>query len=245
MVAPNAREPRRWTLGGGWSILKAVVRPRWLTPALALIVGACAPPPPPPVGRPPAPALTAESRAALTLAETPVNVPAEVSVTDDTARYPVIGSTAAEIRTQLRLDRYDIADSEFVGLTRAEVQWQFRLQHVDSGGCALAQIAVFLHFETLLPQWLPPNGRPTVLADQWQKFLSATEIHEMGHRNIALHTATAIDHLLHAVHAPACPGLRDVANLNARAEWDLGDRRQRAYDAGTQHGATQGARWPP
>jgi predicted secreted Zn-dependent protease len=222
-----------------------VPRPRWLAPALALIVGACAPPPPlPPAGRPPAPALTAESRAALALAESLADVPAEVSVTDDTARYPVIGSTAAEIRTQLRLDRYDIADSDFVGLTKAEVQWQFRLQHVDSG-CVLAQIAIFLHFETLLPQWLPPTGRQTALAAQWQRFLSATEIHEQGHRNIALHTAAAIDHLLHAVRAPACQGLRDVANLDARTEWDLGDRRQRAYDAGTQHGGTQGARWPP
>lgn len=234
-----------WTLAGGRWILKAVTGRRWLASALAVALGACAPPPPPTTAaRPAPPALSPQSQAALALANTPADVSTEVVVTDDTARYPVIGSTVAEIRSQLRLDRYDLADSEFVGLTKAEVQWQFRLTRVDSA-CGLAQVAVFLHFETLLPQWLPPSDRPTPLATQWQKFLSATEVHEHGHRNIALHTAAAIAHLLDSLRAPTCSGLRDIANLDARTEWEIGDRDQRAYDTGTQHGATQGARWPP
>lgn len=220
---------------------------RWYWPAAALLLGACvtahpvAPAEPLPL---PGPVPTAEEHAALVLASSPPVIPAGVIVTDDTARYPVVGTTAADLGQQLGVGREDQTDAEYVGLTGTQVRWQFRAQRSDSG-CVLTQTAVFLHVVTTLPEWLPPAGAPETLTRQWLTFLAATGIHERGHRNIALHTAVDILRTLADVRGPTCAGLDDIANLNAHAVWDLGHRRQIAYDVTTVHGATQGSRWPP
>jgi predicted secreted Zn-dependent protease len=213
----------------------------------ASLAGACASARPAPVAEPPPPpvsALSPEGRAALALAGAPPAILAGVVVTDDTARYPVVGTTAADLGQQLGVGREDEADREYVGLTGTQVRWQFRAQRSDSG-CVLTQTAVFLHVVTTLPQWLPPLGAPDTLTRQWLTFLTATRVHEQGHRNIALHTAVDILRTLADVRGPTCDGLGDIANLNAHAVWDLGHRRQIAYDLATVHGATQGSRWPP
>jgi predicted secreted Zn-dependent protease len=192
----------------------------------------------------PEPALSQEGHTALALAGSPPVIPAGVIVTDDTARYPVVGTTAADLGQQLGVGREDATDREYVGLTGTQVRWQFRAQRSDSG-CVLTQTTVFLRIVTTLPQWLPPPGPPDTLTRQWLTFLAATRIHEHGHRNIALHTAVDILRSLADVRGPTCDGLDDIANLNAHAVWDLGHRRQLAYDIATMHGATQGSRWPP
>jgi predicted secreted Zn-dependent protease len=227
----------------------AVPRNSWLLrPALLLAVVACATTPAAPptltFDPPPPPPLTPAGRTALALAAAPPDVSPDVRVSDDTNRYPVTGSTAPAIRLQMKTNRETIPDSEYVGTTRADVQWQFRpIQGAHE--CELSQIAVFLHIVTTLPQWFPADEAPGKLARQWQVFLTAIEIHEHGHRTIALHTAAAIAHVLDRIHGPTCAGLKDMANLDARATWELGNRRQLDYDVATQHGASQGARWPP
>jgi len=211
------------------------------------MLGACASAPPPvrTTASPPlVAAITPEGYAALALAASPPLLPAGVLVTDDTARYPVIGTTAAELGRQLGVDREDAAETEYIGLTATNVRWQFRAQRSDSG-CGLVRVAVLLGVTTTLPQWLPPSGTPDTLARQWLTFLAATRVHERGHRNIALHTAVDILRTLSDVRGATCDGLDEVANLNAHAVWDLGHRRQIAYDVATRHGVTQGSQWPP
>jgi predicted secreted Zn-dependent protease len=83
------------------------------------------------------------------------------------------------------------------------------------------------------------------LVEQWRAFLKATQQHENGHRNIALHTAIAIAQSLAGEHGLVCEELGVLANASARAQWELGNRHQLTYDAATRHGETQGSRWPP
>jgi predicted secreted Zn-dependent protease len=188
--------------------------------------------------------ISAEGHAALALSASAPTLPPGVLIMDDTARYPVVGATAAELGEQLGIGREAEADSAYIGLTGTQVRWQFRPLRGDSG-CRLTQIAVFLRVVTTLPQWLPPSGTPDSLTRQWLTFLGATLIHEHGHRNIALHTAVDILRTLTDVRGATCEGLDEIANLNAHAVWDLGQRRQVQYDIATAHGVTQGSRWPP
>lgn len=216
-------------------------------PLVASVAAACASQPP--VSQPvpaPEPAAGEQGRAALALANVTPELPPGVFITDDTTRYPVIGPPSAELAQQPGggTRRESVSDSDYIGLTGTQVQWQFRPLRSDSG-CRLVRVAVFLHIVTTLPQWLPPGGTADSLAQQWTRFLDATLVHERGHRNIALHTAVAILRTLENVREAECPGIGEIANLHARAAWDLGQRRQLDYDITTVHGATQGSRWPP
>jgi predicted secreted Zn-dependent protease len=219
--------------------------------------GACATAHPPPSAAPappltpvppPVTPLTPAALAALALANTPPELPSAVHVTDDTARYPVIGLTTVEVGQHLGLGPGTAPDTEYIGSTAAVVEWQFRphWRHADHDSlCALDHVGVMIRVVTTLPQWLPTSDAAAIVADQWDRFLAAIERHEHGHRTIALHTAATIERALEDVHGRTCDGLPDVANLTARAAWDLGNHRQLAYDTATAHGVSQGARWPP
>jgi predicted secreted Zn-dependent protease len=219
---------------------------RQLGPGMMLFSVGCGsttivvPAPPPPV---PAVALTASGRAVLALAsKTPPSDP-NLVVKDDTTRYPIRGSTVAEIAQQLGLGHGD-SGSDYVGATAAQVEWQFAQQrHEDT--CAITEILVTLQVQTRLPEWVRPPSVSVMLEREWKAFLEANERHENGHRNIALHTASAIARSLAEEHGLPCVELDQLANASARAQWELGHQHQLDYDAATLHGQTQGVRWPP
>jgi predicted secreted Zn-dependent protease len=198
---------------------------------------ALAPAPPPPLA-----ASTPAGRAALTLAAVTPVPPREIVVKDDTVRYPVRGTTIAAIAHDLGVERS--AESDYIGATTTRVQWQFAQQHVDDT-CAISDVVVTLEIETRLPAWERLPGVSPTLVRQWATFLDATERHENGHRNIALHTAAAMAQSLVDEHGLPCAELDQLANASAQAQWDLGHQHQLAYDAATRHGETQGSRWPP
>lgn len=148
-----------------------------------------------------------------------------------------------EIARQLGIVRGS-AESDFVGATSAKVQWQFAQRRVGDT-CAITDVLVTLSVQTQLPQWEHGPDVSSTLRAQWEAFLKATETHEKGHRNIALHTAVAIARSLEGEHGLACGELGQLANASARAQWDIGNQHQLTYDAATRHGETQGSRWPP
>ena len=211
----------------------------------ALLVAACSgppivvpapPPPPPPIATSP------EGRAVLALAASTPVVGSDVRVKDDTTRPIITGSTVAEIARQLGLDR-GASDSDYIGATAAQVRWQFGQRRVGDT-CAITDVLVTLEIQTRLPEWQHTHAT-TELVQQWNAFLRATERHENGHRNIALHTAAAIGRSLEGEHGLTCGELAELANASANAQWELGNQHQLTYDAATRHGETQGSRWPP
>jgi predicted secreted Zn-dependent protease len=219
---------------------------RRLRPAFVLLGCACGggsltlpapPPPPPPI------ASTPEGQAVLALAGSPPKLPPSVAVVDDTIEHPIRGTTVAEIGKSLGLDRGN-SDSDYVGATSPKVQWQFTQERVGDT-CAIVDVHVSLTIETRLPEWVRAGPVSPTLVEQWHEFLRATERHENGHRNIALHTAVSIAQSLAGEHGLVCGELGELANASARAQWDLGNRHQLTYDAATRHGETQGSRWPP
>lgn len=221
-------------------------RMRRLRPALALIGSACGggsltlpapPPPPPPIASTPA------GQAVLALAGSKPDVPQNIIVVDDTVEHPIRGATVAELAKSLGIDRTN-SDSDYVGATSPKVQWQFTQKRFGDT-CAIVDVRVTLTIETHLPEWVRSGPVSPTLMEQWREFLKATEQHENGHRNIALHTAVAIAQSLAGEHGLVCGELGELANASARAQWELGNRHQLTYDAATRHGETQGSRWPP
>jgi predicted secreted Zn-dependent protease len=180
----------------------------------------------------------------MALSETAPNVPPTVHVNEDTVWYSVKGLNMEQIARALGTVSRGSSDSDYVGATRASLRWEFAQRRVGDT-CAISDVIVTLEIETRLPRWQRPPGASDVLARQWATFLAATEHHENGHRNIALHTAAAIAHALTDEHGLPCAELDQLANASAHVQWDLGNQHQLAYDAATIHGETQGSRWPP
>jgi predicted secreted Zn-dependent protease len=195
------------------------------------------PPAPPPI------ASTPVGRAVLALAASTPVVPPNIIVKDDTVRHPIAGSSITEIAKQLGLDRNNL-ESDYVGATSAKVDWEFAERRVRDT-CAIVDVVVKLEIQTQVPQWLHPASVSPTLEAQWRVFLKATEEHENGPRNIALHTALSIARSLEGEHGLICGELGELANASARAQWELGNQHQLTYDAATRHGETQGSRWPP
>ena len=211
-----------------------------------LLIAACGGPPivvPAPPPAPPPIAFAPEGRAVLTLAASTPSAVADIQVRDDTVHSPITGSTVSEIAKSLGIDRSS-SDSDYIGATAAQVQWQFKQRRVGDT-CAITDVLVTLHIDTRLPEWQHGAHPPTTLLQQWNAFLTATERHENGHRNIALHTAASIGRSLEGEHGLTCGELAELANASARAQWELGNQHQLTYDAATRHGETQGSRWPP
>ncbi len=171
-------------------------------------------------------------------------LPTSVHVADDTVHYRVTGRTVAELGRQLGVDRGSTSDSDYIGATAAQLRWEFT-QRRAGDSCTITSVAVFLTVQTRLPAWSRPPKPPPTLVHQWDDFLAATERHEEGHRNIALHTAAAIARTLADERGLPCAELDEMANASANAQWELGNQHQLAYDAATRHGVMQGSRWPP
>jgi predicted secreted Zn-dependent protease len=230
---------------------------------LALALIACAGAEPPPVTTidpaPPPILATPAAQAAMLLASTKPPLPRGVLVTDDTTRYEITGSTAAQIGRELEAAHAATGGVSFVGMTAPQIRWQLGIRHVVTHGfgrpdslasraserCDVVGVQVSVEIRTVLPLWKRPTGASSTLAGQWAAFIEATARHENGHRNIALNTAAAIARTLEGDRGLPCEGLESLADASARAQWDLGNQHQMIYDEATDNGATQGTRWPP
>lgn len=127
----------------------------------------------------------------------------------------------------------------FHGYTDWKVQWNYRYLQQPDGRCAVTSVDVHLAVTMTLPtlKESSPEG-----AGQFATYLRNLAEHEDGHARIGQATARGLDRTLAQLPSMAsCPLLeREIARIGAEAI-DRGRRDNKAYDAATKHGCTQGA----
>jgi predicted secreted Zn-dependent protease len=170
---------------------------------------------------------------------------AEPKVTETINYYDVSGSTVQELRADLNRNgpagkdgkRYD-----------AFTHWYIRWRHNDQRGgneCAIASVSTSVDVTITFPRLSGtadvPGAVKQAFADYTQKLL----LHEKGHAQNAIDTARRIDDGIAALRPQHnCSELGRAANrlgyslIEAANQWDID------YDRRTQHGASQGARFP-
>jgi predicted secreted Zn-dependent protease len=150
--------------------------------------------------------------------------------------YAVGGVTEAQIRARLNANAPASPDG-FKG--DAYTSWHFRWSWpgYGSSACNLAKAAVTLTVDVHFPRWTHPKAAPAAVAAAWNRYAKALAVHESGHANYA---RARYPFVLGAIRRATCR----TADAAAQAQLALIRKHDVAYDASTNHGATQGARFP-
>ena len=153
--------------------------------------------------------------------------------------YDVHGRTFAEVRADMHRLGPKVADSSFVGETRSPMHWSWRTESTGSGMCSIPNPSVSVNAQITLPRWTPPPDSEPGLATEWNRFIAALEKHEAGHKDISAKAGHDLVEQLRNLSGP-CSQISMRANDIARVIVDRADEQQKAYDAATRHGITQG-----
>ncbi len=180
---------------------------------------------------------------ASTLAQTTARGTGSVHFDDQVRYYDINGRTERDL-LQGMMTRAPMSEgTRFFGLTSTEVRYTYRRAET-SIGCDLSDVQVYLRVVTTLPRWQPYSGIPYELERRWRSFDRSLQIHENGHKQLALEEADMIRRALDSVRTPSCSTMDNEARNVATRIRDTYLRRHDAYDARTDHGSTQGAIWP-
>lgn len=165
---------------------------------------------------------------------------AEVPETFESKRYEVRQAPGMSLLQALNQATPIRPDGRpFHGYTDWRVHWNYRYKVQADGLCALTTVNVRLTVTMTLPdlKQSTPDG-----ATQFANYYPALVEHEEGHRRVgqgaARDVATALGELPPMY---GCPLLEQEIARTAGAVIERAKRENKAYDARTQHGCTQGA----
>jgi predicted secreted Zn-dependent protease len=151
------------------------------------------------------------------------------------APFAITGSTEHELRLALSILGPLRDGARYAAFTDWEVTYCVRppeaptmRPQVDVGALAVVR----------LPLLRPPRTTPPALVERWSQYVDALRRHERGHVAIARAAVIAVRHALADLPPGAPPPVVQRAASFALAEIHAAER---AYDADTRHGATQGA----
>jgi predicted secreted Zn-dependent protease len=125
--------------------------------------------------------------------------------------------------------------------TKWQVKWRYGLAQVP-GGCRIHHVTTSVHVTFIMPRWKNgANGSPE-LRERWQKFVTALQIHEDGHRDHGIHAAQEIESVLAGLTPMrSCREMESAANSTANDIMEKYRKQDLYYDLLTIHGTTQGA----
>lgn len=182
--------------------------------------------------------------AALLFSAAPADAAPELSET--TIYYDVRGVTATDLRREINASRPADKDGwRFDAITNWKVSWRFRYNKTNLGCAIKGAVETAATVRYNLPNWVDANSAPADLRNRWQRYHAALVVHEHGHGAIA---ASAADDVLRAIDAlgafATCAALEQAAHRTGREIIERYARFDDDYDRRTDHGRTQGARFP-
>lgn len=164
---------------------------------------------------------------------------------DETRYYNVSGNSAAELRASLNSNRPATSDGvRHDGVTTWKIQWRFRTTSARDR-CDLTSFSATEEIVETIPKWVNESGASPALVDQWHAFLTALVAHESGHVAIATEALDAIRNAGRGFRSQStCADLTRLVNDAGNSLLAQYKEKDRKYDADTQHGRTQGVRFP-
>ena len=174
-----------------------------------------------------------------------VSLPLGARAADKVTRYDIVGVSAQELRAAMNSRRPVGQDGvPHDAVTIWNVRWQYRSTS-DGRRCGVASYDISLDLEVMMPRWANEKDGPAELVQRWRTYLTALQAHENGHKKIAEQAATAVRDAIVSLGAQLnCDVLREELGRVARQAVNQSRQRDRQYDAETEHGRTQGARFP-
>ncbi|MDO9021336.1 MAG: DUF922 domain-containing protein [Deltaproteobacteria bacterium] len=154
--------------------------------------------------------------------------------------YEVVGATLHRLREVTTLLGPLRDGRRHAAYTAWELRWSYA-HRVSPDGWQTTAVRVAVLVTRSLPRWSPvPSAEPGLL-EAWARYLGALTLHEQGHVALAAEAGRAVLAALRAL--PPCAARDDLDALARETVHRLSERareEERAYDALTDHGATQG-----
>ncbi len=119
------------------------------------------------------------------------------------------------------------------------ISWKLRWFRKPDGRCKITKVTVEIAGEITLPRL---EGGTHAQRAQFDTFLSALRVHELGHHDICKEVGATIGRKILALpEMPSCTSLESAANDLGHQTLNEAKRRAVQYDAETNHGRSQGA----
>jgi len=157
--------------------------------------------------------------------------------------YSVTGATVREIRRSLNTSRPWRNRETIDAATTWRVEWKFGMD-TTAGGCRISDVSTVTTITTTLPRYIPSTNAPAEVVQRWVKYFGALARHEAVHGEIAKAAGVEIQGALAAHSASDCPNLRHQVEAAANSILTRRRREEKEMDVRTQHGGTEGARFP-
>ena len=118
------------------------------------------------------------------------------------------------------------------------------MESVAGSSCTLRDVRVKVNAEIVLPRWTPPADADSSVITEWNRFITALETHEAGHKDISARAGRDLKDQLRGLTG-LCSQVNMRASDIARRVIDGASQAQRRYDAETRHGLAQGTTFGP
>jgi predicted secreted Zn-dependent protease len=150
--------------------------------------------------------------------------------------YDITGSTAEDLRSQMNTMRpVDSHGHRWDAVTRWFIRWCW--PGFGHSPCEPDKATVSCEIETIFPRWIQTKDALPELVAQWEDYINALAEHEKGH----------VDHIVKNYQTVAVA----IKNANCRTADSAAHaalvplrKHDDEYEAITDHGKTQGARFP-
>ncbi len=126
-------------------------------------------------------------------------------------------------------------------MNESHIGWQFNFKH-KNGKCYLIEPRVNNKVIITLPKWIKQQDAPTKLVNEWQRYIKALQVHQLGHINFSYKSQQAILNAFKDIKAEKkCDTLKVKANKLAKSIVNKFDLQEKKYERRTKKGLTQGA----
>lgn len=159
--------------------------------------------------------------------------------------YDIVGKSANDLRHELDTKGpLDKDGKRFDALTQWHVAWTYRYVSTTEG-CKFIEIRTSVDGTTTLPRWVDGDSASNSLIRKWQSYMAALRLHEDGHYAHGVGAAKEIEDLGQSFHvSDNCSAIGKAFNDQADSILEKYKAMDATYDHDTNHGQTQGARFP-
>jgi len=160
--------------------------------------------------------------------------------------YPAVGQTSAQIRQSLdRNTPVRQNGKPFDAYTKWDIDWQFWWACDGDGTCRITKVTTVVRIRQTFPHLENTGDLVPQLADRWERYMIALIEHEEGHVALGVDAARDLERRLSQMgDRSSCDQLESEANALAREIIARYTRLEAHYDADTNYGERDGARFP-
>ena len=129
-------------------------------------------------------------------------------------------------------------------VTTWTVKWSYEFD-TSHERCTIASVRTTVDMRYQMPRWQDRGEITKSLQGRWDEYYAALQLHEEGHKEIAIQAANEIEEKVAKLDwQRSCGELEEEINKLANGIIESYRAKDTAYDEQTNHGRLQGAEFP-